>query len=70
MFLLYHWGSFVTLELISLIPLVGFLEENPLAAKLLENRLYMLYFENLSACNQQLIQNSYNLFDGGIRSDY
>ena len=28
-FLLYLWGSLVTLELISLIPLVGSLEENP-----------------------------------------
>ena len=40
-FLLYHWGSLVTLELISLIPLVGSLEENPLAVKLLDNRLFM-----------------------------
>ena len=28
--LLYHWGSLVTLELISLVPLVVSLEENPL----------------------------------------
>ena len=40
-FLLYLWGSLVTLELISLIPLVGSLEENPLAVKLLNNRLYI-----------------------------
>ena len=36
--LLYLWGSLVTLELISLIPLVGSLEENPL-----DNRLYIAY---------------------------
>ena len=36
-----HWGSLVTLELISLIPLVGYLEVNPLAVKLLNNRLYI-----------------------------
>ena len=40
-FLLYHWGSLVTLELISLIPLVGSPEVNPLAVKLLDNRLFM-----------------------------
>ena len=40
-FLLYHWGSLATLELISLIPSVGSLEENPLAVKLLDNRLYI-----------------------------
>ena len=38
-FLLYHWGSLLTFELISLIPLVGSLEENPLAVKLLDNLL-------------------------------
>ena len=32
----------MTLELISLIPLVGSLEENPLSVKLLDNRLYMI----------------------------
>ena len=32
----------VTLELISLIPLEGSLEEDPLAVKLLNNRLYIL----------------------------
>ena len=36
-FLLYHWGSLVTLELIGLIPLVGSPEVNPLAVKLLDN---------------------------------
>ena len=40
-FLLYLWGSLVTLELISLIPLVGSPEVNPLAVKLLDNRLFM-----------------------------
>ena len=34
-------GGVVGLKLISLIPLVGSLEENPLAVKLLDNRLYM-----------------------------
>ena len=34
-------GSLVTLELISLIPLVESLEENPLAVKLLDNQLYI-----------------------------
>ena len=41
-FLLYLWDSLVTLELISLITLVGSLKENPLAVKLLDNRLYIL----------------------------
>ena len=41
-FLLYLWGSLVTLKLFSLIPLVGSLQENPLALKLLDNRLYMV----------------------------
>ena len=40
-FLLHHWGSLVTLELISLIPLAGSPEVNPLAVKLLDNRLYI-----------------------------
>ena len=39
-FLLYLWDSLVTLELISLIPLVGPLTD-PLAVKLLHNRLYI-----------------------------
>ena len=39
--LLYLWGSLVTLKLISLIPLVGSLEENPLAVKLLDNPLHL-----------------------------
>ena len=41
MFLLYLWDSLVTLELISLIPLVGSPFTDPLAVKLLDNRLYM-----------------------------
>ena len=40
-FLLYLWDSLVTLELISLIPLVGTPKTNPLAMKLLDNRLYL-----------------------------
>ena len=40
-FLLYHWGSLVTLEVISLKPLVRSLEKNPLAVKLLDNWLYI-----------------------------
>ena len=36
---LYLWGSLVTLELICLIPLVESPEVNPLAVKLLDNRL-------------------------------
>ena len=40
-FLLYLWESLVTLELISLIPLVGPPDTNPLAVKLLDNRLFM-----------------------------
>ena len=40
-FLLYLWDSLVTLELISLIPLVGPLLTDPLAVKLLHNRLYI-----------------------------
>ena len=39
--LFYLWGSLMTLELISLIPLVGSLEVNPLAVKLLDNPPYM-----------------------------
>ena len=38
-FSLQHWGSLVTLKLISLIPLVGSTHKNPLAVKLLDNRL-------------------------------
>ena len=47
-FLLYFRGSLVTLELISLIPLVGSLEENPLAVKLLDNLLciHKFIFQN------------------------
>ena len=41
-FFLYLWDSLVTLELISLIPLVGPPEMAPLVVKLLDNRLYML----------------------------
>ena len=37
-FLLYHWGTLVTLEPISLIPLVGSPEANPLVVKY---RLYI-----------------------------
>ena len=40
-FLLYLWDSLVTLELISLIPLVGPPFMDPLAVKLLDNRLYI-----------------------------
>ena len=40
-FLLYLWESLVTLELISLIPLVGHPFTDPLAVKLLDNRLFM-----------------------------
>ena len=40
-------GSLVTLERISLILLVGSLEVNPLAVKLLDNRLYMSPNPNL-----------------------
>ena len=42
-FLLYLCDSLVTLELISLIPLVGPPRTAPLAVKLLDNRLY-IYF--------------------------
>ena len=42
-FLLYHWNRLVTLELISLIPLVGTPETDPLAVKLLDNLLYVYY---------------------------
>ena len=38
-FLLYLWDSLVTLELISLIPLVDPPFKEPLAVKLLDNRL-------------------------------
>ena len=41
-FLLYLWDSLVTLELISLIPLVGPPSTDPLAVKLLDNQLYIL----------------------------
>ena len=41
-FLLYLWDSLVSLELISLIPLVGTPETDPLAVKLLDNGLYLL----------------------------
>ena len=41
-FLLYLWDSLVTLELISLIPLVGPPFMDPLAVKILDNRLCML----------------------------
>ena len=41
-FLLYLKDSLVTLELISLILLVGTPKTDPLAVKLLNNRLYML----------------------------
>ena len=41
-FLLYLWDSLVTLELISLIPLAGSPKTDPLAVKLLDNRLYIL----------------------------
>ena len=40
-FLLYLWDSLVMLELISLIPLAGSPETDPLAVKLLNNRLYI-----------------------------
>ena len=40
-FLLYLWDNLVTLVLISLTPLVGTPETDPLAVKLLDNRLYM-----------------------------
>ena len=40
-FLLFLWENLVTLELISLIPLVGPCDTNPLAVKLLDNRLFM-----------------------------
>ena len=39
--LLYLWDSLVTLELISLLPLAGSPETDPLAVKLLDNRLYI-----------------------------
>ena len=39
--LFYLWDSLVTLELISLILLVGTPETDPLAVKLLDNRLFM-----------------------------
>ena len=45
MFLLYLWDSLVTLELISLIPLVGPSHTDPLAVKLLDNRLYIFVFQ-------------------------
>ena len=41
-FLLYLWDSLVTLELISLIPLVDPPLTGPLAVKLLNNRHYMI----------------------------
>ena len=41
-FLLYHWSSSVTLEIISLIPLARSPDVNPLAVKLLDNRLYIM----------------------------
>ena len=41
MYLLYLWDSLVTLELISLILLVGSPDTDPLAVKLLDNRPYM-----------------------------
>ena len=48
MFLLYHFGdSLVTLELISLKPLVGTPETDLLAVKLLVNRLCMNLFKIL-----------------------
>ena len=40
-FLLYLWDSLVTLQLISLIPLVGPPHTDPLAVKLLDNRLHI-----------------------------
>ena len=47
MFLLYLWDSLVTLELISLIPLVGSPDKDPLAVKLLDNRLYICGLHSL-----------------------
>ena len=55
--LLYHWGSLVTLELISLTPLVGSQEENPLAVKLLDNWLYM------NMCNIK-VKNTIKIYRG------
>ena len=51
MFLLYLWDSLVTLELISLKPLVGTPQTDPLAVKLLNNRLYISFFIVLDSNN-------------------
>ena len=52
MLLLYLWDSLVTLELTSLLPLVGSPETDPLAVKLLDNQLYILKNLNMLSVNQ------------------
>ena len=47
-FLLYLWDSLVTLELISLKPLVGTPQTDPLAVKLLNNRLFTTKYLNIN----------------------
>ena len=66
--LLYLWDSLVTLELISLIPLAGSPEMDPLAVKLLDNRLSIHlkqsnqnynFFEKMISVAQSLKQRQY-----------
>ena len=62
--LLYLWDSFVTLELISLIPLVGPPHTDPLAVKILDNRLCIQMAREYEIWHTNFTSSELNWFHG------